>query len=78
MLQGCKAHIVQGLFFCSYLLIYFPLKVLLKLPAGPLDEFIKTAPEFKDPLAKAAKPDKKSIPKAVLKVLGFDEPEEQA
>jgi hypothetical protein len=46
----------------------------LKLPAGPLEEFLKAVQEFKEPLAKAAKADRKSIPKAVLKVLGFDEP----
>ncbi len=46
----------------------------MKLPAQQLEEALKVAPDLKEPLAKAAKLDKKSIPKATLRVLGFDDP----
>lgn len=47
---------------------------MLKLPAPQLEEVLKTHPDMKEGLVKVAKQDKKSIPKAILKVLGFDEP----
>jgi len=46
--------------------------VLLKLPAPQLEDALKIVPDLKEPLAKAARMEKKSLPRASLKILGLD------